>query len=237
MVQRNIPVVIENPKYSLYWLTTFFKEISHNFTFTAHQACAYGGERPKWTALAHTHPEFSRINKSCPGESSSHKLPSINLGAKSDTTQLVSEAFATAEETAYPMELAATIAPTGWEHNSFPAMKAITGHQPKASKLAPLVSEHKFTFKVQGPRPSMAVLPQQTMQRTKVSLPIPKLCSSERSHIVKTTLGRCGPFSLVTLSHEVHTVSVSSRTCLVSNSAKRNSTNLTQVCSKLQSLN
>ena len=26
--------------------------------FTAHQACAYGGQRPKWTALLHNHPSF-----------------------------------------------------------------------------------------------------------------------------------------------------------------------------------
>ncbi|CAJ1458117.1 unnamed protein product [Effrenium voratum] len=48
-------VCIENPRSSLYWRTSFFKQISHEMRFVAHQACAYGSERPKWTALAHNH--------------------------------------------------------------------------------------------------------------------------------------------------------------------------------------
>ena len=46
-IQRNLIVVIENPRSSLYWLTKYFQRIKHLFTFVAHQACAYGSERPK----------------------------------------------------------------------------------------------------------------------------------------------------------------------------------------------
>ena len=55
---RNIIFVIENPRSSLFWLTTFFQKVKHLFTFVAHQACAYGSSRPKWTALAVNRPDF-----------------------------------------------------------------------------------------------------------------------------------------------------------------------------------
>ena len=58
---RNLIFVIENPRSSLFWLTKFFQRIKHLFTFVAHQACAYGSERPKWTALAVNRPEFLQI--------------------------------------------------------------------------------------------------------------------------------------------------------------------------------
>ena len=188
LIPLNIPIVIENPRSSLYWLTTFFQAIKHHFKFTAHQACAYGGRRPKWTALAHTHDVFARINKCCPGESASHKHAPWGFTFKNNE-----RVFATSEEAAYPMELASEIAmafkdvlhanswilePQGWSHSSFAAMRAIAGSQPKASRLPPLVSEHKFVVKVEGPHKAMAVLPHKTMQRCKASLCIPPECTA-----------------------------------------------------------
>ena len=188
LIPLGIPIVIENPRSSLYWLTTFFQAIKHHFRFTAHQACAYGGRRPKWTALAHTHEIFSRINKCCPGECSSHKHEPWGFTFKNNT-----RVFATSEEAAYPMELASEIAlafrgalqasnwiiePSGWTHSSFAAMRAIAGNQPKASKLPPLVTEHKFVIKVQGPHECMQKLPQNTMQRCKNVLALPDRCTA-----------------------------------------------------------
>jgi hypothetical protein len=49
-------VVVENPRSSLFWLTRFWKQIKAPMQYSAHQACAYGGERPKWTVLAWNHP-------------------------------------------------------------------------------------------------------------------------------------------------------------------------------------
>ena len=153
LVIKGIPIVIENPRNSLYWLTSFFQSIKHHFSFTAHQACAYGSKRSKWTALAHTHIRFSRINKCCPGVSKRHEHEPWGFKWNGST-----KIFATSEEAAYPMELASEIAhafkdvlqeqnwilePPGWSHSSFAAMRAITGQQPKASKLPPLVAEHK----------------------------------------------------------------------------------------------
>ena len=145
-------VCIENPKNSLYWRTSFFAPLTQLLAFTVHQACAYGSERPKQTALAHNHAAFAKINKLCPGESPSHKHKPWGLvdGAA---------VFATKEETAYPLPLAYEIAfaiascavAQGWQPPqselrqpqslSYHHLRAIVGTQPKASKIAPVVAE------------------------------------------------------------------------------------------------
>lgn len=183
LVPLNIPIVIENPRSSLYWLTTFFQAIKHHFRFTAH-----GGRRPKWTALAHTHAVFARINKCCPGECSSHRHKPWGFAFRNNK-----RVFATSEEAAYPMQLASEIAmafrdclqannwilePSGWSHSSFAAMRAIAGSQPKASKLPPSVSEHKFLVKIEGPQKYINKLPHKAMQRCKAVLQIPECCTS-----------------------------------------------------------
>ena len=50
-IARSLIVCIENPRQSLYWRTSFFAPLKGLLTFAIHQACAYGSERPKWTAL------------------------------------------------------------------------------------------------------------------------------------------------------------------------------------------
>lgn len=67
----------------------------------AHQACAYGSEDQSGP-LAANQKDFPTINKTCPGESASHKhKPGGRLNF---------DGFATAEETEYPPALAETIA-------------------------------------------------------------------------------------------------------------------------------
>ena len=160
--ERDLIVVIENPRSSLYWITKYFQKIKQLFVFVAHQACAYGSCRPKWTALAVNRPQFLEINHTCPGESENHVHKPWGLVAP--------EKFATAEETAYPPQLAQSIAtaftqaltadgwqlpPTDWQdvcaEPSFAAMRAVAGRQPKASKVPPLVSEHHLVVSVNGP--------------------------------------------------------------------------------------
>ena len=70
--EKGLLVVVENPRSSLFWLTRFWKKIKAPLQYSAHQACAYGGERPKWTVLAWNHPAFSSISLCCPGESEVH---------------------------------------------------------------------------------------------------------------------------------------------------------------------
>ena len=152
VLRRGLILCVENPRSSLYWRTTFFKPLRKWLTFTAHQACAYGSDRPKHTVLAHNTQAFCRLNHTCPGEGPLHKHRPWGLlpGSK---------AFATSQETAYPFRLAYNIAfcfaqellSKGWKAPvseftppdcvSYHFLRSIAGHQPKASKLAPLVSE------------------------------------------------------------------------------------------------
>ena len=171
-------VCIENPRSSLYWRTSFFKQISQKLRFVAHQACAYGSERPKWTALAHNHDEFEQICQACPGVSASHVHKPWG-----ETMVDGKQVFATAMEAAYPWPLAAQIARAyacallarGWHppaqqlldqqyDTSLIMMRATSGFQPKASKLPPLGPEHKMTISVHAP---LEELPCGPMERIK----------------------------------------------------------------------
>ena len=149
-------VVIENPRSSLYWRTSFFVPLRGKLTFTAHRACAYGSNRPKWTALAHNTITLLDLCKVCPGLSKNHQHKPWGMVRNPDN----SHKFSTAEETAYPLPLAYAIAfaiaqeliQRGWlppaveltrpEEVSYHYLRAIVGVQPKSSKLPPLLSEY-----------------------------------------------------------------------------------------------
>ena len=88
-----------------FWQTSFWRSLVCPTTFTVHQACAYGGQRPKWTALAHNCKHFKKVSRLCPGVSDSHTHLPWGF-VRSDT----GKTFATAEETAYPPQLAWEIA-------------------------------------------------------------------------------------------------------------------------------
>ena len=49
---RNLIIVVENPRSSLFWVTRWWRLKGVDMMYTAHQACAYGSDRPKWTVLA-----------------------------------------------------------------------------------------------------------------------------------------------------------------------------------------
>ena len=150
-IARSLIVCIENPRQSLYWRTSFFAPLKELLNFTVHQACAYGSERPKWTALAHNTQTLQDLNHTCPGEDQKHKHKPWGMTSNAS--------FSTAEETAYPMQLAFTIAfflvkqlvLKGWkppseilslpDDISYQYLRSVTGVQPKASKIPPLVSE------------------------------------------------------------------------------------------------
>ena len=126
-----------------------------------HQACCYGSDRPKWTCLAHNGTAFNAICKTCPGQSETHVHRPWGL--------VEGNKFATAQETAYPPMLAFTIAHCfatelanrGWmspaptsmvtpNNVSYHYLRSVTGVQPKASKLPPLVSEFAELRTVSG---------------------------------------------------------------------------------------
>ena len=185
-------VVVENPRSSLFWLTRFWKQIKAPMQYAAHQACAYGGQRPKWTVLAWNHPAFAAISKCCPGESDMHKHKPWGLVQSESGTH-----FSTSEETAYPSGLTQAIARVfasilmahGWkppleqmheqQEVSLRSMRAIATAQPKASKMPPIVREHKKVLLITGPFADLATVPVEPMQRLKQAWDIPTSCKAE----------------------------------------------------------
>ena len=99
-IKRGIIHIVENPRGSLFWRTAAWLRIRDLFTYTAFQACAYGGRRPKHTALAFTHPAFAKFCRSCPN--CPDHLP----------WGLSSTGWATAEEAVYPMPFCEQVAAT-----------------------------------------------------------------------------------------------------------------------------
>ena len=154
--QNNFVMVIENPRRSLYWRTSAFARIRHLLQFTAFQACAYGGRRPKWTSLAFTHTQFRVFAKTCPGPS----CVANHLPWGPDPT--ATNGFATSTEASYPVPFCQQVARVFEQIHPVPALappplslaaaRAETGSQPKASKLGPLVPEFKDIVQVLAPR-------------------------------------------------------------------------------------
>ena len=129
------------------------------------QNCAYGGPRPKYTRVAHNHHTFFSLARLCPGEDcAKDHLP---------WGRAASGRWATAEEVAYPTDLAVAIARcfraavdvTPPLKPDIAAVRAVAGTQPKASKLPPLVSEHEHVIVMRGPASALVDLPLQPMQR------------------------------------------------------------------------
>ena len=137
-VELKLVVAVENPRSSLFWMTRFWKSVSGFFGYTAHQACAYGGERPKWTVLAWNHPAFKHICLSCPGEPDLHVHKPWGLVHTDVGTH-----FSTSEETAYPKGLARAIARVfaeeyfqHTEEASLQVMRTVSNIQPQGGKDA-----------------------------------------------------------------------------------------------------
>ena len=64
-VQRGLVVAVENPNNSLFWRTSFWIAVRDSFNFTWLHQCAFGGRRPKYTAVARNHPAFCSLRRSC----------------------------------------------------------------------------------------------------------------------------------------------------------------------------
>ena len=92
--------MLENPKNSLFWFTTAWKEspAAAQLYFSEHQACGYGGKRPKWTRLAANFPQVATISKTCPGNHQHAPWGLVQTGA-------AKRVFATSLEVHYPQAL------------------------------------------------------------------------------------------------------------------------------------
>ena len=190
--ELGIIVVVENPRSSLFWLTSFWKKVQAPMHFSAHQACAYGGSRPKWTVLAWNHSAFAIINKCCPGESECHRHKPWGLVHSESGTH-----FSTSEETAYPLGLTHAIARVfatilvshGWvppmeqleqiNESSLKSMRAVATSQPKAAKFPPVVREHKRVILISGPFQELNKAPVEPMQRLKSPWTVPTACRTD----------------------------------------------------------
>ena len=101
--QLDIACMVENPNQSLFWSTTFWRDIEDEVQmFTQiHQACGYGSQRPKWTRMTATFPQVATINKTC-DQQHQHAPWGVQIinGKK---------VFATALEVHYPPKLCQAI--------------------------------------------------------------------------------------------------------------------------------
>ena len=179
-IKLGLLVVVENPRSSLFWRTRFWKRVAKHFSYVAHQACAYGGSRPKWTVLASNHKCFHSISLGCPGESAWHSHKPWGLVRTEEGFH-----FSASEETAYPRGLARSIARVfadilmqhGWippleqfqvcSEANLRTMRAVATVQPKASKVPPVVREHKKILVMTAPVSAVHLIPVETMQRLK----------------------------------------------------------------------
>ena len=147
-----IACMVENPKNSLSWFTTPWCDLSHPqlLTYAYHQACAYGGARPKWTCLCANFPEVALVSKVCDNKHT--HLPWGVIKSKGKRT------FATSLEVHYPQALCDAIVnafnvhlmsqynivPSQSANNA--AFQAASGIQPLGNKLPPLFSPYSDVF-------------------------------------------------------------------------------------------
>ena len=146
------PCVIENPRNSLFWLTTPMVEREHTHLdcIQDHQACAYGSKRDKWTRLLANFAEIYEICLTCPKNHVHEPWGRVQLGAK--------RVFATSLEVHYPTGLCDAIAKafcTHWASRGLqlsPSLsvnafaQASSGRQPCGNKLPPLIPDFKCNF-------------------------------------------------------------------------------------------
>lgn len=142
-------IMVENPRNSLFWLTSFWTEANcaSQLVFQDHQACGYGSSRPKWTRLAANFDEVRLISNVCPGNHYHEAWGVVAKGAK--------RVFATSLEVHYPPLLCDAIVQAflacfvklGCVEVSRvpqnPAAQLLTGKQPRSSKVLPAVPEYK----------------------------------------------------------------------------------------------
>ena len=193
-------IAVENPRSSLFWATRWWRDCGVPMQYTAHQACAYGSDRPKWTVVGHNRKQFMKLNRCCPGESKEHRhKPWGRTGNNS---------FATSEETAYShppcrckririrritgksrLDSPVTSLDQQWDKMTLLHARVASGNQPEASKIPPLVPEHKRVIVIKGPMHEVSNPPVQPMQRLKAKWHIPNhfQCASEDTHIPESS--------------------------------------------------
>ena len=146
------PCMVENPKNSIFWLTSPWRDLSchDDLFYRAHQACAYGSKRPKWTLLCANFKEVLLIDGVCDGQHTHEPWGITRQGNK--------RVFATSLEVHYPEALCQAIFQAYMlcladvyqfvddQTVSNVHFQAATGVQPRGSKLKPLFSPYSDIF-------------------------------------------------------------------------------------------
>ena len=158
--EANIPWVVENPRNSLFWMTSAWTSVQSSADVTIDlQACAFGGLRPKWTRLVGNMEQLQLLARTCPG-----CVAHAPWGRKPDGS------WATAEEAAYPVGLC-----TEWaamlhdvlnsrgvccvSHSAVnKGVRENANVQARGTPVFPLVDEWKCIVYIVGPSPELSAL-------------------------------------------------------------------------------
>ena len=194
--KRGLIIAVENPRSSLFWATRWWRECGVPMQYTAHQACAYGSDRPKWTVVAHNRKQFMKLNRCCPGQLKKHRHKpwgrTENNFFRDQRRNGLSHRLAGAIASAFGEALAeqgwtppVTSLDQQWDKMTLLHARVASGNQPKASKIPPLVPEHKRVIVIKGPMHGVSNPPVQPMQRLKTKWHIPNhfQCNSEDTEI------------------------------------------------------
>ena len=137
---------VENPEFSLFWVTTFWIAVAKQMQYSIFHSCQYGGIRKKKTMLAFNHVAFHAVSAKCKGQNSKHKhaypMGLATLLANCIAMALKSLGVKAPEETLHQLKSTSL--------KSLQQMKAATGVQPKASPIPPLVPAFKARIKLQA---------------------------------------------------------------------------------------
>lgn len=145
----NKPCMLENPRNSLFWITSFWLEAESAASqfVQDHQACAYQGKRPKWTRLSANFKEVHTVCKTCDGSHTHEPWGLVQQGSK--------RVFATSLEVHYPPKLCDAVVhafmlhlvDSGLSLDNFVSMQdaatTFTNKQTAKAKLPPVVQPFK----------------------------------------------------------------------------------------------
>ena len=156
----------ENPIRSFMWQTSHWNSKTSHLPYLnlCLDHCMFGGERQKRTRISHVIPAFRALEVYCDGRHD--HLP----------WGVTTSGWATAEETAYPMQLCRAMADaflqqvlsmgvipppislsSHMETDDSKFSQALGGKQPRGKKIPPLISEFKTVVELIGPSTVMPV--------------------------------------------------------------------------------
>ncbi|CAE7262014.1 unnamed protein product [Symbiodinium sp. CCMP2592] len=166
---------IANPRQSRFWQNPQWRAVASSFRFVACQECTFGGRHDDHTVFAVSDSGFDKLARSCPGPPCKvlNRCPDPGTGYPAHLAMQVACCFAQ------------VFVKKGWQPPSqcfdafdprlqVPMSRALAGAQPPASKIPPLVPEHKRVVVLRHP-PGLQ-LPCQPMQRLTTDWLVPQGC-------------------------------------------------------------